>query len=229
VGFTFDASGTQREVFILLPGGYDPRRPYRLVFAFHGARYDAASVDTGGAPSPSGPYFGVEPLAGGGAIFVAGQALSSGWSNANDVPYVNAMITRFKAQLCIDESRIFAIGFSAGAINTINVGCAEADQFRAIAPMSASLPTCSGTTPIAYWGSHGTNDTTITVAQGRMVRDHFRSRNHCTTTTVAGSPSGCVDYQGCDAGKPVSWCEFTGVHEPPPYSGEAIWGFFSQF
>jgi hypothetical protein len=38
-----------------------------------------------------------------------------------------------------------------------------------------------------------------------------------------------VNYQGCDTGYPVSWCEFDGVHEPPPFSGEAIWAFLSQF
>jgi len=230
--FTIDASGTQREYIIKIPAGYDRTHPYRLILAFHGRMYDAMSVDAGGAPSPSGPYYGVEPLSGGSAIFVAGQALSSSWTNANDIPYINAMITRFKAELCIDQSRIFAMGFSMGAIQTIALGCAESDQFRAIAPMSGSLNggTCGGTTPLAYWGSHGTNDPTINISNGRAVRDTFRMRNHCTTTTVADpQQAGCVNYQGCDAGKPVSWCEFDGVHEPPPYSGSAIWRFFSQF
>ena len=232
--YTIDASGTQREYIIKIPAGYDRTHPYRLIVAFHGRMYDAMSVDIGGPPTAAGagPYYGVEPLSGGSAIFVAGQALSSSWTNANDIPYVNAMIARFKAELCIDQSRIFAMGFSMGAIQTIALGCAEADVFRAIAPMSGSLQgmTCSGTTPLAYWGSHGTNDTTIDISNGRMVRDTFRMRNHCTTTTVADpQQSGCVNYQGCDAGKPVTWCEFDGVHQPPPYSGSGIWRFFSQF
>jgi poly(3-hydroxybutyrate) depolymerase len=229
--FTIDAAGTAREYIIKIPTGYDRNHPYRLIVAFHGRMYDAASVDAGGAPSPSGPYYGIEPLSGGSAIFVAAQALSTSWTNANDIPYVNAMIARFKTELCIDQRRIFATGFSMGAIQTIALGCAEADVFRAIAAMSGSLNggTCSGTQPIAYWGSHGTNDPTINISNGRMVRDTFRMRNHCTTTTVAGSPAGCVNYQGCDAGYPAVWCEFDGVHEPPPYSGSAIWAFLSQF
>jgi poly(3-hydroxybutyrate) depolymerase len=228
--YTIDASGTMREYIIKMPAGYDPHRPYRLIFASHGAQYDAASVDAGGAPSKEGPYFGIEPMAGGGAIFVATQALQSGWRNANDIPYFNAMIARFEAQLCIDQSRIFGTGFSMGAIETITIACAQGDTFRAIAPMSGEIMgTCSSTNPLAYWGSHGTNDPTIPIAMGRAARDAFRMRNHCTTQTVAGSISGCVNYQGCDPGKPVSWCEFAGVHEPPAFSGEGIWGFFSQF
>jgi len=230
--YTIDVSGAAREYIIKMPAGYDNRRPYRLIFAFHGAMYDAASVDAGGAPSPSGPYYGIEPLAGGSAIFVAGQALSGGWSNTGgrDVAYVNAMITRFESTLCIDQSRIFATGFSFGAIMTIALGCAEADQFRAIAPMSGQVQgTCSGNTPIAYWASHGSNDTTITPVQGEMARDMFRTRNGCTTQTMPGDRAGCVDYQGCSAGHPLTWCSFTGTHMPPPYAGEAIWAFFSRF
>ena len=195
--------------------------------------YDAASVDAGAAPTTAGqgPYYGMEPRSGGSTIFVAPQALSSSWTNANDIPYVNAMIARFKAELCIDQSRMFASGFSMGAIQTLALGCAMPDVFRAIAPMSGSLQSisCTGTTPIAYFGTHGTSDPTISIDQGRMVRDNFRNRNHCTTTTVADTQAGCVNYQGCDAGKPVGWCEFEGVHQPPPFSGDVLWRFFSQF
>ena len=106
--------------------------------------------------------------------------MSGGWANTSgrDVAYVNAMITRFESQLCIDQTRIFATGFSFGGIMTIALGCAEADQFRAIAPMSGQIQgTCGGSAAIAYWASHGTNDTTITPAQGEMARDMFRMRN----------------------------------------------------
>ena len=50
--FTIDASGTMREYIIKMPTGYDRNHPYRLIVAFHGRMYDAASVDAGGAPSP---------------------------------------------------------------------------------------------------------------------------------------------------------------------------------
>jgi polyhydroxybutyrate depolymerase len=227
-----DVSGTMREYIIKMPAGYNATRPYRLIFAFHGGMYDAASVDAGGAPSPSGPYYGIEPLAGGSAIFVAPQALSGSWTNTSgrDVAYVNAMVARFEAQLCIDRSRIFATGFSFGGIMTLALGCAEADVFRAIAPMSAQIQgTCGGNAPIAYWSSHGTTDTTITPMQGEMARDMFRTRNGCTTQTVMGDRAGCLDYQGCSAGHPLTWCTFTGAHMPAPFAGEAIWAFFSRF
>jgi polyhydroxybutyrate depolymerase len=195
--------------------------------------YDAQSVADGGAPSQDGPFYGVEARAAGSAIFVAGQALDTSWTNQSgrDIAYFDAMRTKFEAQLCIDKSREFVMGFSMGAIMTIQIGCMQSNIYRAIAPMSGSLNgnTCPGTDPIAYWGSHGRMDPTISPDMGRAVRDTFRMRNHCSTTTTPGSQTGCVNYTGCDEGAPVSWCEFDGVHQPPPFSGLEIWNFFKQF
>jgi len=180
-----------------------------------------------------GSFYGVEALAGGSTILVATQAATS-WSNTNgrDIAYVDAMVARFKSELCIDQSRMFLVGFSAGAMMSIAIACAESDVFRGVAPMSGNLSlagTCTGTHPIAYWSSHGLQDPTINISAGRMVRDTFRMRNHCSATTTPDARAGCVSFTGCDAGYPAEWCEFDGVHEAPPYAGEAIWAFLNQF
>jgi poly(3-hydroxybutyrate) depolymerase len=232
--FTLDVSGTEREYILSLPDGYDVMEPraYPLVLLFHGRAYSAQTVADGGPPGMTGPYFGLEAASSGNAILVAAQALSTSWTNQDgrDIAYIDAMIARFGVELCIDTSRIFAVGFSMGAMMTLTAGCEADNPFRAIAPMSASLPAaCSAGPPRAYFGSHGTNDPSITLAQGEAVRDSFVEKNGCDSTTAPGDLAGCVNYEGCDAGTPVSFCTFTGVHEPPPFAGEAIWGFFSQF
>ena len=226
--FTIDVSGTSREYILTQPANYDASHPYRLIVAFHGGKYDAQSVADGGPPA-SGPYYGIQVEAKDTVIFVAAQATTSGWSTS-DVPYVKAMVTRFESELCVDQNRVFATGFSMGAIMTITLGCGSADIFRAIAPMSGQISgSCTGAQPIAYWASHGTSDPTINISNGQAARDAFATRNHCTAQTTAGNPTGCVNYQGCDAGYPVVWCPFDGVHEPAPFAGAAIWAFLSQF
>ena len=233
---TIDVDGTTREYILRLPAGYDGTTPNRIIIAFHGAAGSAVQVDNGDPPrsdlDPTGPYFGIRDEADSQTIFVAGQAAGS-WSSsdARDLDYVRAMLDRFESELCIDESRIFATGFSMGAIMTINVACNLSDIFRAVAPMSGSLPSnCSAAGQhIAYWSSHGTNDTTITISQGEAARDEFVGRNQCQADTIPAEPAGCVAYQGCDPGYPVDWCPFDGAHEPPPFSGSAIWAFLSQF
>ena len=229
--YTIDVGGTSREYILTLPANYDPHHPYRLIFAFHGGSYNAQWVVDGGAPQ-SGPYYGIQSEANNAAILVAPQALSSSWTNQNgrDIDYVVAMVSRFESQLCVDQSRIFATGFSMGGIMTIAVGCGEGAIFRAVAPMSGQINgTCAGTHPIAYWASHGMSDPTISISNGQAARDAFLAINHCGTQTTAGNPAGCLDYQGCDPGYPVTWCPFAGVHEPAPFAGTAIWRFLSQF
>ena len=223
---TINVSGTSREYILKVPDGYDANHPYRLIFGFHGAKYDDNWVADGGAPL-TGPYFGVESEAKGSAIFVAPQAQSGGFSS-QDLAFVAAMVAQFEAQLCIDKSRIFSIGFSMGAIMTINIGCNRGDVFRAIAPMSGSLPSpCPTGNHVAYWASHGSNDTTISPAQGQAARDEFVKRNHCGTQTSSPDTNNCVTYQGCDQGYPVVWCTFSGVHEPAPFAGPEIWQFLA--
>jgi poly(3-hydroxybutyrate) depolymerase len=225
--------GTSREYILRLPEGYDGTTPNRLVFAFHGASGSAVQVDQGDPPrsdlEPTGPYYGIKDLADHRTIFVAGQA-GSGWSEA-DLDYVRALLERLEGELCIDETRIFATGFSMGAMMTITVACNLSDVFRAVAPMSGSLQNgCpEGGQHIAYWSSHGTNDPTIDISQGEAARDEFVQKNQCQTDTAPTDPEGCVAYQGCDPGYPVVWCPFDGIHEPPPFSGSAIWAFLSQF
>lgn len=233
---TIQVGDSAREYILRLPEGYDGTTPNRIVFAFHGAAGSAVQVDNGDPPrsdlEPTGPYFGIKDQADNRTIFVAGQALGS-WdsSGKSDLDYVRALLDSFENQLCIDESRVFATGFSMGAIMTITIACNLSDLFRAVAPMSGALP---GNCPadgqhIAYWASHGTNDTTIDISQGEAARDEFVQRNHCQTNTESTQPDGCVSYLDCDPGYPVDWCPFDGIHQPPPFSGTAIWGFFSQF
>jgi len=229
-----DVSGTSREYILTLPANYDPTHAYPLIIAFHGGSYDDQWV-VDGDPPQSGPYYGIQSEAHDTVILVAPNALSGSWTNqgGRDIAFVNAMVTRFESQLCVDTSRIFATGFSMGGIMTISVGCNASSTFRAVAAMSGEIMsgnTCPDTRPIPYWASHGMMDPTIDISNGEAVRDIYLERNHCSMTqTDPADANGCLAYQGCDPGYPVVWCPFMGVHQPPPFAGAAIWSFLSQF
>lgn len=232
---SFDVGGKSRDYIIRIPAGYDGTTPMRIIFAFHGASGSAVQVDNGDPPNDgleaTGPYYGIKEHADDHTIFVAGQA--AGTWNDGDVDYVTTLVEKLEGELCLDESRILATGFSMGGIMTLRVACNLYDVFRAVAPMSCSLSASNcpaGGAHIAYWSSHGEQDTTINISNGEAARDEFAKRNGCSMDEPPSIGSdGCVAYQGCDEGYPVNWCPFMGIHQPPPFSGPEIWAFLSQF
>jgi poly(3-hydroxybutyrate) depolymerase len=220
-----------REYIVKVPDGYDPSKPYKLIFAWHYLGGSAQGI----AGGFGGGYYGLESMAGGSAIFVAPEGIDAAWPNTGgrDVAFAKAMVDWMRSNYCVDNKRIFSVGFSYGAIMSNTVGCQMGDVFRAIAPMSGSGPlafggaSCKG--PVAAWMSHGMSDTTVPFSSGQKSRDHWVMANGCQTTSKPVDPSPCVTYDGCMAGYPVTWCEFAGTHQQPSFGPAAIWKFFSQF
>jgi poly(3-hydroxybutyrate) depolymerase len=229
---SIDVAGTMREYVLKIPDDYDASKPYKLIFGWHwrgGVANDVVSGQIVG-----GPYYGLESRAKGSAIFVAPEGIDMGWANTggSDIAFLRAMLERFNTNLCIDQARIFSTGFSYGGMMSDSIGCEMADVFRAIAPMSGAFYSgCKEPNkhPIALWLAHGNADNVVPLADGQEARDKFLARNGCGATTAPTEPSPCVSYEGCMAGYPVVYCEFSGGHMPASFGPNAIWNFFNQF
>jgi poly(3-hydroxybutyrate) depolymerase len=207
------------------------------VFAFHGRTGTAEQIATGFG----GGYYGLEQRIGDSTILVSPQGLGTdsdpadtGWPNTGgrDIAFVRAMLDTLTSSYCVDGTRIFSTGMSYGGIMSNTIGCEMPDVFRGIGSIAGAMfgrANCVDQ-PIATWMTHGTEDNTVTYAQGETARDNFIAQNHCSDAEpVATTPDGCVEYQGCDSGYPVVFCTHSGGHTIPSYSGQAISDFFSQF
>ncbi len=233
---TIDISGTTRDYILDIPQDYDPDTAYTLVFGWHWR--GGSMSDVSGGQIIDGPYYGLKDQAGGSAIFVAPDGIDDGWANTNgrDIEFLHGMLDLFQSDLCIDESRLFSLGFSYGGMMSNAVACELSDVFRAIAPMSGALYSgCNEATdhPIAVWWAHGTNDGVVPLSDGQEALEVMLDKNGCGDTTTPVEPSPCVAYEGCAEGYPVHRCEFDGDHTPANSaiqgSSEAIWNFFDQF
>ena len=235
--YMIDVSGTSRSYIVTLPANYNASQPHQLVFAWHGRTGTAMQIARGNHYNLKSRMTN--------AIFVAGQGLGTstdpadtGWPNTNgqDIAFVRAALAWMNSNYCVDQARVFSVGFSYGGIMSHTIACQMSDTFRAVAPMAGATfgrTTSCLTHPIAAWMTHGTMDTSasggVDFTAGESARDRIVTLNHCTTTTMPVDPSPCVAYQGCDAGYPVTWCPHDGAHVIPSFAAAAVATFFLQF
>jgi poly(3-hydroxybutyrate) depolymerase len=240
-----NVADTAREYILTLPTNYDPSHAYRLVFAWHPWTGTAQMIQSGG-------YYGLQKEANNEAIFVAGDGLvftqgsqsGPGWGNKDgeDVAFYHTMLDLFRSELCIDEDRIFSVGFSFGAMFSFTLGCTADSMLRAIVPMAGNTFTsggcASGSRSVAVMAFIGLQDSLLD--GHRQAVSSYATRDGCTTTTQTITPSWCdglnssnlpctcVNYQGCKDGYPVVSCEYTAGHQQAPNPGP-IWDFIAQF
>ena len=163
---------------------------------------------------------------------------TAGPAGNRDLAFTAALLERLEAEYCIDEARVFATGFSNGAFFSHLLGCAMADRFAAIAPVSGGLITpCAPARTVPVIMHHGTHDPLVDVERARQARDAWLQIDHCrqasnTPAKKSGPPqktqasSGCEWYHQCRNGAEVEYCENDGGHRWPADAAARIWDFF---
>jgi poly(3-hydroxybutyrate) depolymerase len=229
VRHTITSSGTSRDFFTYLPTGYSPQRAYRTIFAFH---------PCGGSGNPTS-NIPIQNESKQDAIIISPQSKGNCYDNqirnSPDVTFFDDALAYAEANYCVDESRVFAIGYSAGAWMSIILGCERANVIRAHAQVSGGLSMfvrpgeCRGSVGAMF--IHDLGDPTNTVNGGIAGRDRVVRMNQCGTATMPYDPAPCVSYQQCKPGYPVIWCPTMGKgHDrQDSFAPAPIWKFLSQF
>src|SRR5262245_26318641 len=192
--------------------------PLPLVVVFHGA---------GGTGEDIRSEMQLEGPADGGAIFVYPNAARGTWDigeRTSDPSMVSTLIQRIAGLYCVDPQRLYAAGFSAGAVFTLFLGCNVPDTFRAVGSVAGTdnrfnVSCCQpGLSAIFI---HGTADDAIPFASGQGAAGRVLARDQCSSSA---SPDGayCSAY-ACPAGDVVDFCQWSGGHLVPPWAGGELW------
>jgi polyhydroxybutyrate depolymerase len=118
-----------------------------------------------------------------GFLVVYPQGYDKGWADGrgtntaekhgvDDVEFVKALLDRLEPEYSVDESAVFATGFSNGGFMTQRLGCDLADRFAAVAPVAGTLGTqvtCHPSRPVSVLEIHGTADPVVPYDGGRMT------------------------------------------------------------
>jgi poly(3-hydroxybutyrate) depolymerase len=253
------AAGKQRRYILSVPTDYNNAKPYRLVIAWH-------QLDGNDKQMYQQNYYWLKDIADAASstIFVApngekngapctgtGVAESGcGWpdSAGSNVALGDAVVAAVEESFCIDKNKIFANGWSYGGSMTFRTACSRPLGgegmwgVRAVAVYNGaeqlSSGGCKASKPVAFYASHGTNDSVLSYDGGISMDQTYGKLNGCTWMTPAKATGNhiCTMQMGCTAGYPVEFCSFVGPHTPdPPKEGGArwqpqeVWKFFSQF
>jgi polyhydroxybutyrate depolymerase len=223
---SFTIRSTQRDAWVRLPLGYDPARPYPVVFLFHGCTNITNNV----------PMWNVT---GNDAILVRGAGISNNicWDsgpNSADIELFDAMVESVSNAHCIDTSRIFGVGYSSGSWLLNRLECVRGDVLRAVGTVAGggtnNPNSCVGT--VARVFVHDTTDNDNPIQGNYAERDRLIALNGCNAglPPVPEGPAPCARYQGCDPENPVIWCETTGAGHgrQDSLASQAFWGLFNE-
>jgi polyhydroxybutyrate depolymerase len=228
---TITVGAASRTYLLVVPTGIVAGTPTPVILALHGGSDTAQNaqryMSLGGPRAaiyvyPQAPYW---PAAGG-----------VGWNVdpvGVDLPYFDALLADLGTKHCVDTARVFATGKSNGAFMVNALACFRPGMLRAIAPVAGGGPQgsrCTGTTtrgPAAMI-VHGSADTAVPLRSGQFTRDYWLARNGNTGAAPVGTaPAPCVRYPGTVV--PVIWCQHTGGHTWPSWTGPAVSDFFLSF
>jgi poly(3-hydroxybutyrate) depolymerase len=240
--YNLNVGGKNRTFFITLPSNYDNNKAHKLLIANHcmGSKAEDFVHHNPDYDHPT-PYYGQQKLdKNGDYIFVAPQGNDNGtWNGKEDHQFVDEMITAMFDNYCIDTTRVFATGFSFGAMFTNSLAQDLQERLRAVAVYATAdyniwLPS-AGTgrydaknLPIAWMGVHGKNDQTCsyntakTSALPRILKRNgkadadgkFTDASSEKPTEVNGNSGHvCYDFTTVDERFPVKWCSWPGGHQ----------------
>ncbi len=211
------------------------------MFVYHGSNATSAVAES----------YGIQtlPTAAASALFVFPQGVpfesyGVGWNDAcsgYDMVFFDHMLATLTADYCIDETRIFAAGFSWGGDQVTALACCRGASVRAVASAACTdefsnpkdfrsyenLPCPAAGTTAVRFSFDPAGDEALSADMFASTSALYRTLNGCATS-VSAAAGACRSYAGCK--EPFLECAYPKLgHGLPKSWARDTWNFFAQF
>ena len=241
-----------REYVLYIPDSYDGTSSVPLMLNFHGFGGIAsdyiqeadmrslAEVDTFILVYPQGSYLD------GSSHWNPCPTGGDNKSNADDVGFVESMISEISSQYNVDMERIYAAGYSNGGMMAYGLANYKSDLIAAVASVSGTMLNCTGSTnhPMPVVHLHGTSDGVVSYNGStdwnsvQSTLDHWINFNNTDLTPTVTSDNNIERYvydQG-DSSVSVEHYKFIGGEHvwfsatfQDQNTSELVWNFVSRY
>ena len=203
---TLNVGGTIRAFVVRAASAVDGRTPAPVLVVLHpfgmNAQYMESRVSTRLWPA---------------ALMIYPEGLSRAWQTRpgegddRDLRFFDALLAWLEEHHCIDQTRVFVLGYSNGAGLASLLAC-ERPQAIAGAAMAAGRLGCEPRTALPVAIGHGLRDATTPYDHAVGASRIWATRNACSSPPRPGTV-GCTVAEGCGERTPVLLCTSAGGHE----------------
>jgi polyhydroxybutyrate depolymerase len=238
VARTWNVGGVERTALMHVPEKKAAEPGWPVVFVFHGhggsARNAAGSIAVHRA-WPEAVVVYMQGLPTPGAITdpdgkLAGWQKGAGDQADRDLKFFDAVLASLKADLKVDEKRVYATGHSNGGAFTYLLWAARGDSLAAVAPSAAVYRQVRDLKAKPVLHAAGENDELVKFAWQQRMIDAVLRVNGCEAEAKPWAKSGDLVGKSYESkgGTPVVTVIHPGTHKFPADAVELIVRFFKE-
>ena len=244
--------GVNREYVLYIPNSCDGTSSVPVLFNFHGFGDNASDYMNNAdmrAVAESDTFILVYPqgsCSDGSSHWNPCPTGGDNKSTADDVGFVESMISEISSQYNVDMERVYAAGYSNGGMMAYGLANYKSDLIAAVASVSGAMLDCIGSTshPMPVVHLHGTSDGVLPYngssdwSSAQSTLDHWINFNNTVLTPTVTSDNNIEHYvydQG-DSLVSVEHYKYIGgdhVWFSATFQGqntsELVWNFVSRY
>ena len=228
-----------RDYKVYVPKNWDNKKPQPMVLGLHGGYGTGEIFNQQTKASDQADKYNM--------LLVLPDGYYKSWNagtcckpaakfGVRDVEFISALVKKVSQDYCVNDDKVFATGFSNGAMLTHKIACENPSLLKAIAPVSGGIMSeCPSGGKVAALLIQGKDDPRIFWDGGtfdgsyrpsmKEVVGKLAKRNRCADTekslAKSSSVAECHERNSCSSA-PLRYCGIKGVGHQWP-GGKSFW------